>query len=78
MGKGAIIQAGKSPVGVAVQIPGNQKNKLNDPGGGSFRYTSPGLSRCQATHSHVGAAFHYEAPPHNPAPVYGLHSQLRL
>ncbi|XP_028297560.1 transcription initiation factor TFIID subunit 4 isoform X2 [Gouania willdenowi] len=37
MGKGAIIQAGKSPMGMPVQIPGNQKNKLNDPGGGSFR-----------------------------------------
>uniref|UniRef100_UPI0037E86141 transcription initiation factor TFIID subunit 4-like n=1 Tax=Semicossyphus pulcher TaxID=241346 RepID=UPI0037E86141 len=37
MGKGAIFQAGKSPVGLAVQISGNQKNKLNDPGGGSFR-----------------------------------------
>ncbi|KAM7423710.1 hypothetical protein PAMA_000194 [Pampus argenteus] len=37
MGKGAVIQAGKSPVGLAVQISGNQKNKLNDPGGGSFR-----------------------------------------
>ncbi|XP_071393205.1 transcription initiation factor TFIID subunit 4-like [Centroberyx affinis] len=37
VGKGAAIQAGKSPVGLAVQISGNQKNKLNDPGGGSFR-----------------------------------------
>ncbi|XP_028257061.1 transcription initiation factor TFIID subunit 4 isoform X1 [Parambassis ranga] len=37
MGKGAIIQAGKSPVGLPIQISGNQKNKLNDPGGGSFR-----------------------------------------
>ncbi|KAM4597449.1 transcription initiation factor TFIID subunit 4 isoform 4-T4 [Fundulus diaphanus] len=37
MGKGAIIQAGKSPMGPPVQISGNQKNKLNDPGGGSFR-----------------------------------------
>uniref|UniRef100_A0A3Q3XFA0 TAFH domain-containing protein n=1 Tax=Mola mola TaxID=94237 RepID=A0A3Q3XFA0_MOLML len=37
MTKGTIIQAGKSPVGLAVQISGNQKNKLNDPGGGSFR-----------------------------------------
>ncbi|KAF7658422.1 hypothetical protein LDENG_00012750 [Lucifuga dentata] len=37
MGKGTAIQAGKSPVGLAVQISGNQKNKLNDPGGGSFR-----------------------------------------
>ncbi|KAM6942993.1 transcription initiation factor TFIID subunit 4 [Xenentodon cancila] len=36
-GKGAIIQAGKSPMGLPVQISGNQKNKLNDPGGGSFR-----------------------------------------
>uniref|UniRef100_A0A3B5M062 TAFH domain-containing protein n=1 Tax=Xiphophorus couchianus TaxID=32473 RepID=A0A3B5M062_9TELE len=35
--KGAIIQAGKSPMGLPVQISGNQKNKLNDPGGGSFR-----------------------------------------
>lgn len=42
MGKGAIIQAGKSPMGLAVQISGNQKNKLNDPGGGSFRYILPG------------------------------------
>ncbi|XP_068613468.1 transcription initiation factor TFIID subunit 4-like, partial [Brachionichthys hirsutus] len=37
MGKGACIQAGKSPMGLTVQISGNQKNKLNDPGGGSFR-----------------------------------------
>ncbi|XP_068179020.1 transcription initiation factor TFIID subunit 4-like isoform X1 [Antennarius striatus] len=37
MGKGAFIQAGKSPMGLTVQISGNQKNKLNDPGGGSFR-----------------------------------------
>lgn len=42
MGKGTIIQAGKSPMGMAVQISGNQKNKLNDPGGGSFRYILPG------------------------------------
>ncbi|PWA29033.1 hypothetical protein CCH79_00006204 [Gambusia affinis] len=37
IGKGAIIQTGKSPMGLPVQISGNQKNKLNDPGGGSFR-----------------------------------------
>ncbi|KAK7913508.1 hypothetical protein WMY93_013719 [Mugilogobius chulae] len=37
MGKGTTIQAGKSPMGLTVQISGNQKNKLNDPGGGSFR-----------------------------------------
>ncbi|XP_047219894.1 transcription initiation factor TFIID subunit 4-like isoform X5 [Girardinichthys multiradiatus] len=37
MGKGAIIQAGKSPMGPPAQISGNQKNKFNDPGGGSFR-----------------------------------------
>uniref|UniRef100_A0AAQ4R0P3 Transcription initiation factor TFIID component TAF4 C-terminal domain-containing protein n=2 Tax=Gasterosteus aculeatus aculeatus TaxID=481459 RepID=A0AAQ4R0P3_GASAC len=38
MGKGGFIQAGKSPVGpAAAQICGNQRNKLNDPGGGSFR-----------------------------------------
>ncbi|XP_037549919.1 transcription initiation factor TFIID subunit 4-like [Nematolebias whitei] len=37
MGKGAFIQTGKSPMGLPVQISGNQKNKLNDPGGGSFR-----------------------------------------
>uniref|UniRef100_A0A3Q2E6F2 Transcription initiation factor TFIID subunit 4-like n=1 Tax=Cyprinodon variegatus TaxID=28743 RepID=A0A3Q2E6F2_CYPVA len=34
---GAIIQAGKCPMVPPVQIAGNQKNKLNDPGGGSFR-----------------------------------------
>ncbi|XP_067105625.1 transcription initiation factor TFIID subunit 4-like [Osmerus mordax] len=37
MGKGATIQAGRSPGGFAVQVSGNQKNKLNDPGGGTFR-----------------------------------------
>ncbi|XP_011492044.1 transcription initiation factor TFIID subunit 4 isoform X2 [Oryzias latipes] len=37
MGKGAIIQTGRSPMGLPAQICGNQKNKLNDPGGGSFR-----------------------------------------
>ncbi|XP_054588585.1 transcription initiation factor TFIID subunit 4 isoform X2 [Nothobranchius furzeri] len=37
VGKGAIIQAGRSPMGLPVQISANQKNKLNDPGGGSFR-----------------------------------------
>uniref|UniRef100_H2UTS2 Transcription initiation factor TFIID subunit 4-like n=1 Tax=Takifugu rubripes TaxID=31033 RepID=H2UTS2_TAKRU len=37
VGHGTIIQAGKSPLGMAVQISGNQKNSLNDPGGGSFR-----------------------------------------
>ncbi|XP_077419139.1 transcription initiation factor TFIID subunit 4 isoform X1 [Vanacampus margaritifer] len=37
MGKVGTFQAGRSPVGLAVQISGNQKNKLNDPGGGSFR-----------------------------------------
>ncbi|TNN62216.1 Transcription initiation factor TFIID subunit 4 [Liparis tanakae] len=38
MGRGGLIQAGRGPVGLAaVQISGNQKNKLNDPGGGSFR-----------------------------------------
>ncbi|XP_072321995.1 transcription initiation factor TFIID subunit 4-like isoform X3 [Eucyclogobius newberryi] len=37
MGKGTAILAGKSPMGLAVQISGNQKNKLNDTGGGSFR-----------------------------------------
>ncbi|XP_037307720.2 transcription initiation factor TFIID subunit 4 isoform X2 [Pungitius pungitius] len=38
MGKGGFIQAGRSPVGpAAAQICGNQRNKLNDPGGGSFR-----------------------------------------
>ncbi|KAL2076402.1 hypothetical protein ACEWY4_028001 [Coilia grayii] len=36
VGKGPVIQVGRSPQGLA-QLPGNQKNKLNDPGGGSFR-----------------------------------------
>lgn len=42
MGKGTIVQACKSPLGMAVQISGNHKNSLNDPGGGSFRYILPG------------------------------------
>ncbi|KAG7467885.1 hypothetical protein MATL_G00136910 [Megalops atlanticus] len=36
-GKGPSIQASRSPMGIAVQVSANQKNKLNDPGGGSFR-----------------------------------------
>ncbi|KAJ8281366.1 hypothetical protein GJAV_G00066790 [Gymnothorax javanicus] len=37
VGKGPTIQASRSPMGFAVQLSANQKNKLNDPGGGSFR-----------------------------------------
>ncbi|XP_064315630.1 transcription initiation factor TFIID subunit 4-like isoform X1 [Phalacrocorax carbo] len=37
VGKAPTIQASKSPGGFGVQVPANQKNKLNDPGGGSFR-----------------------------------------
>lgn len=39
VGKGPVMPAGRSAVGVATQVPGSQKNKLNDPGGGggSFR-----------------------------------------
>nr|XP_055029644.1 transcription initiation factor TFIID subunit 4-like isoform X2 [Misgurnus anguillicaudatus] len=37
LGKPSAIQAGKGPAGITVQLSGNQKNKLNDPGGGSFR-----------------------------------------
>ncbi|XP_016402243.1 transcription initiation factor TFIID subunit 4-like [Sinocyclocheilus rhinocerous] len=37
LGKPAVIQTSKSPAGVTIQLSGNQKNKLNDPGGGSFR-----------------------------------------
>ncbi|XP_051511965.1 transcription initiation factor TFIID subunit 4-like isoform X2 [Myxocyprinus asiaticus] len=37
LGKPAAIQTCKSPVGVTIQLSGNQKNKLNDPGGSSFR-----------------------------------------
>ena len=63
IGKGAVIQAGKSSVGLAVQISGNQKNKLNDPGGGSFRYNSSDKeTNCRApvvpSSHHMGAAFH--------------------
>lgn len=32
------MQAGKSPAAVSVQLSGAQKNKVNNPGGGSFRY----------------------------------------
>ncbi|XP_051952848.1 transcription initiation factor TFIID subunit 4-like [Xyrauchen texanus] len=37
LGKPAAIQTCKSPMGVTIQLSGNQKNKLNDPGGSSFR-----------------------------------------
>ncbi|XP_030367152.1 transcription initiation factor TFIID subunit 4-like [Strigops habroptila] len=37
LGKAPTIQASKSPGGFGVQVSANQKNKLNDPGGGSFR-----------------------------------------
>ncbi|XP_061200345.1 transcription initiation factor TFIID subunit 4-like [Neopsephotus bourkii] len=37
LGKAPTIQASKSPGGFCVQVSANQKNKLNDPGGGSFR-----------------------------------------
>lgn len=83
MGKGTIMQAGRSAVGVAAQVPASQKNKLNDPGGGggSFRCDSPA---CRDWWSHVGAAFHHEASPrshshaHRHAAVYRLHSERRL
>ncbi|XP_077050767.1 transcription initiation factor TFIID subunit 4 isoform X5 [Siphateles boraxobius] len=37
LGKPAALQMGKSPVGVSIQLSGNQKNRLNDPGGGTYR-----------------------------------------
>ncbi|XP_039539725.1 transcription initiation factor TFIID subunit 4-like isoform X2 [Pimephales promelas] len=37
LGKPAGLQMGKSPVGVSVQLSGNQRNRLTDPGGGSYR-----------------------------------------
>ncbi|KAM9510075.1 transcription initiation factor TFIID subunit 4-like isoform 2-T2 [Guaruba guarouba] len=37
LGKAPTIQASKSPGGFGVQVSANQKNNLNDPGGGSFR-----------------------------------------
>ncbi|XP_075796206.1 transcription initiation factor TFIID subunit 4-like isoform X2 [Pelodiscus sinensis] len=37
VGKAPTIQASQSPEGFVVQVSANQKNKLNDPGGGSFR-----------------------------------------
>jgi len=37
VGKAPTIQASKSPGGFGVQVSANQKNKLNDPGGGSCR-----------------------------------------
>ncbi|TSK38381.1 Transcription initiation factor TFIID subunit 4 [Bagarius yarrelli] len=35
--KSPVVQTGKSPAAVSVQLSGAQKNKVNDPGGGSFR-----------------------------------------
>ncbi|KAF4071939.1 hypothetical protein AMELA_G00268630 [Ameiurus melas] len=37
VGKSPVVQVGKSPSAVSVQLSGAQKNKVNDPGGGSFR-----------------------------------------
>ncbi|XP_039619498.1 transcription initiation factor TFIID subunit 4-like isoform X2 [Polypterus senegalus] len=37
VGKTPTIQPSKSPGGLTAQVSTNQKNKLNDPGGGSFR-----------------------------------------
>ncbi|MCJ8733115.1 hypothetical protein PDJAM_G00219340 [Pangasius djambal] len=37
VGKSPVVQTGKSPSAVSVQLSGAQKNKVNDPGGGSFR-----------------------------------------
>ncbi|KAM7146819.1 transcription initiation factor TFIID subunit 4-like isoform 5-T5 [Macrochelys suwanniensis] len=37
VGKAPTIQASQRPGGFGVQVSANQKNKLNDPGGGSFR-----------------------------------------
>ncbi|KFO91768.1 Transcription initiation factor TFIID subunit 4, partial [Buceros rhinoceros silvestris] len=37
VGKPQTKKASKSPGGFGVQVSANQKNKLNDPGGGSFR-----------------------------------------
>uniref|UniRef100_H2ZZ90 Si:dkey-219c3.2 n=1 Tax=Latimeria chalumnae TaxID=7897 RepID=H2ZZ90_LATCH len=38
VGKVPTIQTSKSPGGVGVEVSANVKNKLNDPGGGSYRY----------------------------------------
>ncbi|TRY90157.1 hypothetical protein DNTS_033345 [Danionella cerebrum] len=37
LGKPGGIQACRSATGITIQLSANQKNKLNDPGGGSFR-----------------------------------------
>ncbi|XP_062860977.1 transcription initiation factor TFIID subunit 4-like isoform X2 [Trichomycterus rosablanca] len=37
VGKSPVLQAGKCPSGVGVQLSGAPKNKVNDPGGGLFR-----------------------------------------
>lgn len=67
MAKGPVMPVGRGAVGVATQLSGSQKNKLNDPGGGggSFRYDLSGVGNCRAGWSHVGAAFHHEASFHS-------------
>lgn len=61
VGKGPVMPVGRCAVGVATQVPGNQKNKLNDPGGGggSFRYEARHAD-CSSGCCHVGAAFPHE------------------
>lgn len=65
-GKGPVVPAARSAVGVATQVPGSQKNKLNDPGGGggggSFRYDSPGAGTADPRGATWGQHFTMKPP----------------
>lgn len=64
VGKGPVMPVGRSPVGVATQVPGCQKNRLNDPGGGggSFRYDLPGAGTAQPRAATWGQHFTMKPP----------------
>lgn len=63
--RGPTVQM-RGPMGVAMQASANQKQKLNDPGGGTFRYSKKKLLR-QHTHIHTY---------HNSAFTHPVHDQL--
>lgn len=78
VGKGPVLPAGRSAVGVATQIPGSQKNKLNDPGGGggSFRYDSPGAVTAEPGGATWGQHFTMKPPYAHTQAHTGLQAAL--
>lgn len=78
VGKGPVMPAGRCAVGVATQVPGSQKNKLNDPGGGggSFRYDT--LDAGSAVPGGATWGQHFTMQPPNAHTLTPAALQLRL